>query len=425
MPPPSFIASYAALLRLPHAARTFGAALVGRLSYGVVFLALVLAVTRVTGSYAVAGGVISLFGLTSSLLSPFRARLIDRHEPRKALLPMAALYGLLLGAMAAVTWQPGAPAALLWMLGAACGACTPPLGPLMRTLWGVLIPDRELLHRAYSLDTVAEELLYVTGPLLAGLFAAYANPALGVAVSAGLVLAGTLVLGSSPVVRDGVARGKAGGRPGSTSPTAADPEPVLEAKRRTWLGAGTQLRQLILISGGLGTCLGALNLLGVAFCGHHHHIASVAWVEAALAVSSVAGGLAYGARRWQVSRHVRLTVLVSAVGLCVALAGQSPDIAVLVAVAGFTGLFVSPALTTAYLIADEAAAHNARTEAGAWVNTAYNAGNSAGTAGIGLLVDRLPLAACFAIAAVTALLPATIAAVNIVRRRTAVAPAGQ
>ena len=130
------VASYAALLRLPHAARTFGAALVGRLSYGVVFLSLVLAVTRVTGSYAVAGGVISLFGLTSSLLSPFRARLIDRHEPRKALLPMTALYGLLLGAMAAVTWQPGAPAALLWMLGAACGACTPPLGPLMRTLWG-------------------------------------------------------------------------------------------------------------------------------------------------------------------------------------------------------------------------------------------------------------------------------------------------
>jgi predicted MFS family arabinose efflux permease len=192
-----------------------------------------------------------------------------------------------------------------------------------------------------------------------------------------------------------------------------------------WLGAKTQLRQLILISGGLGMCLGALNLLGVAFCGHHHHIASVAWVEAALAVSSVAGGLAYGARRWQVSRHMRLTVLVSAVGLCVALAGQSPDIAVLVAVAGFTGLFVSPALTTAYLIADEAAARNARTEAGAWVNTAYNAGNSAGTAGIGLLVDRLPLAACFAIAAATALFPATIAAVTVGRRRTAVASAGR
>jgi hypothetical protein len=56
----------------------------------------------------------------------------------------------------------------------------------MRTLWGVLVPGRDLLRRAYSLDTVAEELLYVTGPLLAGLFAAYANPALGVAVSTGL-----------------------------------------------------------------------------------------------------------------------------------------------------------------------------------------------------------------------------------------------
>jgi hypothetical protein len=35
----SFVASYAVVLRPPHAARTFGMALVGRFSYGVVFLA--------------------------------------------------------------------------------------------------------------------------------------------------------------------------------------------------------------------------------------------------------------------------------------------------------------------------------------------------------------------------------------------------
>lgn len=35
----SFVASYAVVLRPPHAARTFGMTLVGRSSYGVVFLA--------------------------------------------------------------------------------------------------------------------------------------------------------------------------------------------------------------------------------------------------------------------------------------------------------------------------------------------------------------------------------------------------
>jgi predicted MFS family arabinose efflux permease len=409
----SHLASYAVVLSPPHVARTFGAALVGRLSYGVVFLSLVLAVSRVTGSYAVAGGVIALFGLTSSLLSPFRARLIDRHGPRKALPPMTIFYAGLLGALAAMTWQAGAPRDLLWITGAACGACSPPLGPLMRTLWGVLVPDRELLQRAYSLDTVAEELLYTTGPLLAGLFAAYANPALGVAISAGLILTGALALVSSPVVRNRTAPSQADGNTGSTSPAAGPtPAPRVKTPRvKTWY------RHSVVVSAGLGACLGALSLIAVAFAGQHHHIAAVAWVEAALAVSSAMGGLLYGAFRWQVSLQTRLLFLTLGLSLFVILAGQSPDIYVLVAVVGAAGLFIAPILTSVYLIADEAAAPGARAQAGAWVNTAYNVGNSAGIAGIGLLISRFPLAACFAVAAAATLLPATALAVSIGKRR--------
>lgn len=76
------------------------------------------------------------------------------------------------------------------------------------------------------------------------------------------------------------------------------------------------------------------------------------------------------------------------------------------------GLFVSPTLITAYLVAEEAAAPGTRTEGGTWVSTAHNLGNSAGTAGIGLLVDRFPLPACFAAAALTALLPAIAVAIG-------------
>ncbi|GAA1552219.1 hypothetical protein GCM10009678_38910 [Actinomadura kijaniata] len=50
------MSSYAVVLRVPHARTTFAAALLGRLSYGIVFLSLTLAVSQATGSYAVAGG---------------------------------------------------------------------------------------------------------------------------------------------------------------------------------------------------------------------------------------------------------------------------------------------------------------------------------------------------------------------------------
>lgn len=83
---------------------------------------------------------------------------------------------------------------------------------------------------------------------------------------------------------------------------------------------------------------------------------------------------------------------------------------VLAALAAVAGLFVAPALTTAYLIADESVGAGSRTQAGAWVNTAVNAGASVGAAAVGLLVDRLPPAVCFAVAAVPALLCAAVVA---------------
>ena len=71
----------------------------------------------------------------------------------------------------------------------------------MRALWGALAEGSGALQAAYSLDGVAEELLYVTGPLLAGGIAAAAAPADGLLVSAGLAMAGTALFLRAPAVR--------------------------------------------------------------------------------------------------------------------------------------------------------------------------------------------------------------------------------
>jgi MFS family permease len=383
--------SYSAVLRTRYASRTFGAALLGRLSYGMVSLSLLLAVKDGTGSYTVAGTIMALFGATSVFLSPARAALVDRHGPRRALPPMAAAYALLLTALAWATWQPGASGLLLGALAVAAGSCTPPLGPVMRTIWSELLPDRRLLQRAYSLDTVAEELLFVIGPLLVGLLITVTEPAAGVAVSAALVLTGALAFVSSPAVR----RTDRGSIPADSR---KDRKPDSAPRGGLW--------HAVVAAAAVGLCLGGLDLLVVAFTEQVHQAESVAWVLAALSAGSAVGGLVYGAIPWRVSGRVRLRLLAVALGLTLAAAGQSPDVYVLVALVGLAGLFVAPALTTAYLIADECAAPGRRTQAGAWVNTAINAGSTGGIATVGLLVDRLPLAACFALAAIPALLSA-------------------
>ncbi|MFJ7493801.1 MFS transporter [Streptomyces sp. NPDC097727] len=404
-PVPSRTPSYATVLRTRHAARTFGAALLGRLSYGMVSLSLMLAVNASSGSYSVAGAVMALFGATSVFLSPARAALIDRHGPRRVLPPMAGLYAVLLAALAYATWRPGASAFLLGALTAAAGASTPPLGPVMRTLWSDLVADRELLRRAYSLDGVAEELLFVSGPLLVGVVVKFAPPAAGVAISAALVFVGTLALVSSPAVRG---RGAA-----PSDDTAAGPD-VPPVGRRLLGIVG--LRHAVLVTAAVGLCLGGLDLLVVAFTEQRHQGAAVSWVLAALSAGSAVGGLAYGAVSWRASNRVRLPLPAVGLGAAMVGAGLSPNVYVLAVVTAVAGLFVAPALTTAYLIADESVSAGSRTQAGAWVNTAINAGSSVGVATVGLLVDRLPPAVCFAVAAVPALLCAAAVARGAISR---------
>ncbi|MEV5199844.1 MFS transporter [Streptomyces sp. NPDC053720] len=413
-PVPTRTPSYAAVLRTRHAARTFGAALLGRLSYGMISLSLMLAVNASTGSYSVAGTVMALYGATSVFLSPTRAALIDRYGPRRALPPMAGVYAVLLAALAYATWRPGAPVFLLGALVSAAGAFTPPLGPVMRTLWSGLVADRDLLRRAYSLDGVAEELLFVSGPLLVGVVVGCAPPAAGIAISAGLIFVGTMALVSSPAVRgthaappDGTADGKAHDKAAGRN----------EAPAGQRLLGIVELRHAVLVTAAVGLCLGGLDLLVVAFTEQRHQGAgAVSWVLAALSAGSAVGGIAYGAVSWRASNRVRLPLLAAGLGVAVVGAGLSPDVYVLAALAALAGLFIAPALTTAYLIADESVGAGSRTQAGAWVNTAVNAGSSAGAAAVGLLVDRLPPGVCFALAAVPALLCAAVVARGAVRR---------
>ncbi|MET9821275.1 MFS transporter [Streptomyces sp. NPDC006349] len=386
--------SYAALLRVPHARRTFAAALVGRLSYGTVSLSLMLSLTRATGSYAVAGLVMALFGAAGVVLSPYRASLVDRHGPRRALLPMALLYAALLCVLAAACARPGTPGAVLAAIAALAGACPPPLGPTMRAVWAELLPDRALLQRAYSLDGVAEELLFVSGPLLVGGVVAVAPPTVGVVLSAALVAAGTLAFVASPAVT-----ARPAGREKAEAPTGG--------------GATGQMRALlqpVVVAAAVGLSVSGVDLLVVAYAGERGlGDGAVAWVLAALSVGSAVGGLVNGAVAWTSPTRARLPLFAAGLGLCLAAAGLAPGLGTLVPAVMCAGLFVAPALTTAYLIADESAAPGTRVRAGAWCNTAVNAGMSAGAAAVGLLVERLPLPVCFAVsgavAAAAALVP--------------------
>ena len=385
------LSPYRAVLRTPHACGAFVSSLVGRLCYGIVGLSLLLTLTAGGRGYGFAGLVMALFGVAIVLVSPFRAWMVDRHGPRRALPPMAAGFAAVLVAIAVIPARTGVNDAAIAVLAAAAGACAPPLGVVMRTLWSTLIDDRDVLQTAYSLDGVVEELLNVTGPVIVGVIVVAATPAVGLLVTAGLVVAGTGLFVRSPALRRWPAPVP---RPASGTPDEAPGK----------AGAGRAILAVALVTGAIGLCLGGLGLVIVAFSQARHDPAAVAWIEAALSVGSALGGLGYGAVAWRVSAQRRLALLATGLAAILIPAALSPSLLVLALLIGLAGVLVSPALATAYVLADSLASPQARNRAGNWVNSGYNAGNSAGAVLSGQLIGRIPLSACLPVLAAPALL---------------------
>ncbi|MFG2942413.1 MFS transporter [Streptomyces sp. NPDC048282] len=374
-PSPARRPSYAAVLRVPHARRTFLAALAARLSYGTVSLSVLLSVTGATGSYAVSGLVMALFGGTVVVLLPVRATLVDRYGPRRALPPLAAAHSALLCLLAALAWRPGAPPAALATAAALTGCVAPPLGPTMRAVWGRLVDDPALLRRAYSLDGVAEELLFVSGPALVGLLLRFGPPPAGLLLSAVLMLAGTCAFVRSPAVRG-----------------------VVPPRREKGPSTGRFPAAPVVAAAGLGLALSAADLLVMAFAGQRSYgDGLVPWVLAALSAGSAVGGLLNGAVEWRRPAGERLVWLSAGLGAALVVAGLAPGMWTLAGAMAVAGVFVAPTLTTAYLLADETAAEGERTRAGAWVNAAVNAGSSGGSVAAGVVVGAVPLWVCFAL----------------------------
>ena len=65
---------------------------------------------------------------------------------------------------------------------------------MVRARWSALLGGAELLHAAFSLESVADEVIFVAGPVLVTLLATEAYPASGIAVAAATCVAGTLLL---------------------------------------------------------------------------------------------------------------------------------------------------------------------------------------------------------------------------------------
>ena len=374
--------SYLSILRLPHARPLLLASLVGRLSSATGPLSVVLFIQDQTGSLASAGAASAAIALASGLLAPVRGRLVDRLGQRRCLPPMALAFAAAMAGLVAVAGPgPGRVAATVG-LAAVAGAVVPPLGASMRVLWLSLVGQGPRLQTAYALDAVLDELLFVTGPLLAGALATLYRPAAGVLATGGLALIGTLGLVASPV-----SRAQAGG-------------PATEAGRAGWAGALGRpgMRTLALSLTGVGAAIGIweIGLVGAARDAGAAEAASL--LLAAWAAASAIGGLWYGSRTWRRPAGQRYLVLLTLLVLAGAPMPATASPLALGAVVALVGLVLAPLESSAYVLAAELAPPGTLTESGTWITSAINVAGAVGLAAAGTLVDEVGVSATLALA---------------------------
>lgn len=383
-------AAFRTMLALPRVRPVAVASLVARLPKGMMPLATVLLLRQATGSYAIAGLTAALAAIGDAASTPVQGALVDRLGRGWVLIPTAAVHVAAVAAVLVLT-RNKAPAGAVAACACAAGIGMPPVSGSIKAVWPRLAgPDR--LPAAYAMESLLQQVVFLSGPLLVAALTTTSGPAAALACSAVLVAAGT-----AGFVAAAATTAHAGGTRSSRRTHGAWRVPTVRI-----LVCSTALQSL---------AFGALpvSLAAVTAAAGLPDLAGV--LLATLTIGGIAGTfgpLAPADKR----RYLRLVAGFAAALVPVAVLSIHPSAIALVpagAVLAAAGLLVTPMAATSYVLIEKATAPTHRTEAFAWLSTGQAAGNAAGAALAGVLTGLAGPAAALAILPLAAGLAALLA----------------
>lgn len=365
------------------------ASILGRLPIGILGLAILLLAQSATGSFAQGGIASASYVLGLAAVAPLLGRAIDRYGPRPTLFACALAFpSALAGVAAAYSMQ--APLWIALTCAAASGASFPPITACMRTYFKQQLSEDVQLTTAYSLESVLIELIFITGPMLVGLFVAIASPALAVLFAAGCGFLGPLLfLRSRALLQWKI-------------------EPRFGASLFGPLTEPAFSRLLVVI-----LCYAsAFGLIEIATAAHAAEAGSAAYAGVLLAIMSVGsavGGLFYGSRTWRMplSRQFPLTLGLMGVGVAPLAMGLPEWLFALYCVVA--GVVMAPALIMQTMLVAKTSHPEYSAEAFTWSTTCLLAGVGIGLTLGGQLLEFTRSPSVFATAAAIAVGAAALA----------------
>ncbi|MFG3442031.1 MFS transporter [Nonomuraea sp. NPDC047897] len=338
----------------------------GRMPMSMLGIGIILLITALTDSYAVAGAVAATTNLAFAIAAPLSGRLVDRFGQARVIVPFALVNALALGGLMLCA-RLGLPEWVLYAAGLLVGATSLSLGSMVRARWSALHAGSGRLHTAFAFESVADEVIFVTGPALVTVLATAINPYAGLLVALVSMLGGSLALAAQRRTQPPVqpVRGGGGGTP--------------------ILIPGIALLSCVYLA--LGAVFGSVDLITVAFAEEEGVKSAAGFLLAAFAGGSMVSGLWFGSRHWRISLRGRFVraLGVFAVGLLpIVFIGDAKVMAVALFVAG---LAISPTLITGFSLTERLVPSSLLTEGMAWISTSIGLGVSIGAWAGGRLTE--------------------------------------
>ena len=365
--------TYRSLFDEPGRAWFITATAVGRVPNAMKALACILLVQQLTGSYGMAGLVGAMQTLVAAILAPVLARMIDIHGERGVIFwsMMAHVIGVAVLIAAAYSDLPSAS----MLVGAAIiGGSSVQFGSLSRARWVKSLGRGRALERAYSLESMIDEMGFVIGPMMVVPLTISVHPTAGILASMFLTVLGTLMLLRKP-------RGETSVR--MSTPLAqghtGDEQSVIRIP-------AVQLMIASLVF--MGILFGAAEIVMVSFTEHHGQPNAASYVAAVFAVGSLLGAVLYGARHWPGSTPVKIFITFWWIGLGTIPILLAPSIPMMALAVFITGLAISPGMIVANLFVEQVSPSSKLTEAFAWLGSAMATGAAIGSIIAGYLVDE-------------------------------------
>jgi MFS family permease len=360
------------------------AGFVARLPMSMTGIGIVLLVSLTTGSFGLAGLLTGATTVAAAVVAPLWGRATDRVGQARVLL-LTVVINVLSVALLVTAIELAWPLAVSFTAAIGVGIGFSMAGSAVRARWTLRLNGSPLLHTAYALEAMLDEVVFIIGPVLVTFLATALHPALGVSVSAVIGLIGAVALA---------------GQRSSQPPIRSIPHGHAGSRRLPW----RVLLPVAIASSALGMVFGAMEVNIVAFAKEAGVLPYAGFILVAWSFGSLVAGAVTGAIIWRSSPAKRFRVSASLLALSLLplpFVDHPVGVALLLIL---SGMAIAPTLIATIGVIQSAVDQSRLTEALAWNSTGMVAGVAVGAAAVGYVIDSSGAQAGFVAVAIAGLL---------------------